>query len=247
MKESGLIRWYDIIDSTNSQARRCLDEIDNMAVFAAAYQTAGRGQRGNRWSSARGENLTFSILLKGAAAGGIGAGEQFRLSEVAALATYDFILSEGVECRIKWPNDIYFRDRKICGILIENILEGDAVAASIIGIGINLNQTEFPPELLNPVSLKMLTGVHRQPETALEKFMEHFTLRLQDIGDSEALKAAYESVMYRKNSEYQFRDLRTEEIFRGTIKGVSPCGKLVVRMPDGESEEFTFKEIGYII
>lgn len=247
MKKSSLIRWYDTIDSTNSQARRCLGEVDNMAVFAAGYQTAGRGQRGNKWSSAPGENLTFSILLKGKAAGGIRAGEQFDISEAAALSVYDFILSEGVECRIKWPNDIYFRDRKICGILIENILEGDAVAASIIGIGINLNQTSFPPELLNPVSLKMLTGVHRQPEEALEKFVECFESRLHGLSDRAALKAGYESVMYRKDSEYQFRDLVTEEIFRGTIRGVSPCGKLVVQTDSGELKEFTFKEIGYII
>lgn len=247
MKESSPVRWYDTIDSTNSQARRCLDEVDSLAVFAARYQTAGRGQRGNKWTSACGENLTFSILLKGAATGGTCAGDQFRLSEAAALAVYDFILSEGVECRIKWPNDIYFRDKKICGILIENILDGGAVAASIIGIGINLNQTSFPPQLLNPVSLRMLTGVQYQLETALDKFMECFTARLQSLGDGAALKSEYEAVMYRKDSEYQFRDLGSEEIFRGTIRGVSPCGKLIVQTAEGALKEFTFKEIGYII
>ncbi len=249
MKAETPIRWYDTIDSTNSEARRRLDDIDIMSVFAAKFQTAGRGQRGNRWTSAGGENLTFSILFKPGAGGTetLKAGEQFRISEIAALSVYDFALLQGVRCRIKWPNDIYFRDRKLCGILIENILAGDEVAASIIGIGLNLNQTVFPPELMNPVSLKQLTGVTYNLETALDDFVKCFNARLGQLGTPGLLEREYESVMYRKDVPYDFRDLASGDLFNGTIKGISPSGMLMVEMPDKSVKEYSFKEIGYII
>ena len=116
------ITWFDTIDSTNTEAKRRFQEIDKMAVFAARYQTAGRGQRGNTWSSEAGQNLTFSIALRLGedGAGVLPAKEQFSISVISALAVHRYLKILGVSSMIKWPNDIYVRDRKICGMLIEN-------------------------------------------------------------------------------------------------------------------------------
>ena len=146
MKAEIPITWAEVVDSTNSWASREMSVIDKMSVFAALYQTAGRGQRGNKWHSATGENLTFSIVLRfgNSLTGNVRAMDQFIITEVSALAVADFLTDKGADVRIKWPNDIYVRDRKICGMLIENSLRGDEVATSIVGIGINLNQRDFP-------------------------------------------------------------------------------------------------------
>ena len=148
MKAQTPITWFESIDSTNSEARRQMETVDKLSVFAAKYQTAGRGQRGNKWSSAAGENLTFSILapLSGDNRINVRAVDQFNITIVSALAVSDLLTKYGIDNRIKWPNDIYIRNKKVCGMLIENILDRDLVGTSIIGIGINLNQTDFPPE-----------------------------------------------------------------------------------------------------
>lgn len=252
MKAEMPIMWYDIIDSTNSEAKRRINDIDKMSVFAAKYQTAGRGQRGNKWSSASGENLMFSIALKFGQSGicRFKAADQFVLSEIATLAVHDFLTENNIVSKIKWPNDIYVRDKKICGILIENSLERDEISTSVIGIGINLKQQEFPPELLNPTSVFLLTGRKIEPESALVGFLEYFNNRLALISTEEGrarLEQDYLSVLYRKDGKYDYRDCTTGEIFKGLIKGISNGGKLTMKMPDDSIKEFTFKEISYII
>lgn len=252
MKAELPITWFDIIDSTNSEAKRRIKDIDKMAVLAAKFQTAGRGQRGNKWSSAEGENLTFSIALN------LGTGwperlkavSQFALSELAALSVQSYLEVLGVNAKIKWPNDIYVRDRKICGMLIENSLEGEFIGSSIIGIGLNLKQKDFPPELMNPTSVSLVTGKDIEPEDALGELMKHFSARLPLVFNAEgreALEDEYLSVLYRQGREYQYRDCLTGEVFNGTIKGISPGGQLSVKMPDGSIKVFSFKEISYIL
>ena len=142
MKERMTPIWFKELDSTNNEAIRGIENYDNLSVLAARKQFAGRGQRGNRWDTEPGANLTFSIVLKFRSEGmtPLPASRQFRLSRIAALAVCDYLKAKGVESRIKWPNDIYVRDRKICGMLIENSLDGKDVDWSVIGIGINLNQ-----------------------------------------------------------------------------------------------------------
>ncbi|MGM9738689.1 MAG: biotin--[acetyl-CoA-carboxylase] ligase [Candidatus Cryptobacteroides sp.] len=252
MKTEMPITWFDVIDSTNSEAKRRISGIDKMAVIAAKFQTAGRGQRGNRWSSADGENLTFSIALKFGEETGelLKASSQFALSELAALSVHSYLSGLGIEARIKWPNDIYVRNRKICGMLIENALDGEYISSSIIGIGLNLKQKEFPPELMNPTSVSIVTGQDIEPANALADFIPHFTGRLGLLfsrDGRERLQADYLSALYRKDQEHQFRDCSTGEVFNGTIKGISTGGLLSVKMPDGSVKEFSFKEISYIL
>lgn len=113
-------------------------------------QSRGRGQRGNSWSSSAGANLTFSVVL---CPGFLETAQQFYLSKAVSLAVCDTVESFGVRPQVKWPNDIYIDGRKVAGILIENDLAGNFLSRSVVGIGINVNQTEFDPALPNPTSL----------------------------------------------------------------------------------------------
>ena len=168
------IIWLERVDSTNDEARRHISEIDNLSVVSALEQTKGRGQRGNRWSSQPGENLTFSLVVKDFR---IKANEQSAISQATALSLVDLLSRHEIKARIKWPNDIYTGDEKICGILIENSLKGSEIDWSIIGIGLNVNQTAFPEDLPNPTSMKLCTGNSNPYNTReiLEEFMGLFT------------------------------------------------------------------------
>jgi len=181
------IQWLETTDSTNSDVRRGLDTLANLSVIAARFQTAGRGQGSHTWLSPRDENLTFSILFRFGkdAIPEFPASEAVRITQVATLAVHDFLLSEGVESRIKWPNDIWVGERKICGMLIENILDGALVRSSIVGIGINLNQDSFDPSLPNPVSLSMLTGRHYPLENTLILLYKKICRRVALLGTSD--------------------------------------------------------------
>ena len=161
------ILWLETADSTNSELRRRIAGLDNLSIIAAREQTAGRGQGTHTWFSTPGRNLTFSILYRFGGAYALAASDAILITQVTTLAIRDYLLGHGVRARIKWPNDIWVEDRKICGILIENTLESGMVRESIVGIGLNLNETGWPPELPNPVSLRELTGREYAPETEL--------------------------------------------------------------------------------
>ena len=156
MKNKHDIIWLDTIDSTNEEARRRISEIDNLSVISANCQTSGKGQRGNTWSSNPSENLTFSIVTKFSTEGevpSVRAADQFVISEIGALAAIDCLATYNIEAKIKWPNDIYVGNKKICGILIENAVRDGRLATSIIGVGLNVNQLHFDPALPNPTSM----------------------------------------------------------------------------------------------
>ena len=277
MKKMYAVTWYDELDSTNNEAIRKAGSLDNMSVIAASHQTAGRGPRGNAWHAEAGENLTFSIFLRFRTPSDdregsfpeIMAADQFVLSETATLAQCRFLKRKGIDARIKWPNDIYAGNRKISGMLVENSLNGKYLATSVIGIGLNVNQTCFPPELPNPTSMSLLTGSHYELRTLLGEFMEVFTetvLMMNGIPHEE-LKELYEMELYRKGEQVMFLDIsgrpaylpanpvmsgnpggRSDETyFTGTVKGVSDTGMLQVMLPDGRVREFGFKEIAYVI
>ena len=173
------IIWLESVDSTNEECRRHISDIDNLSVVAALSQTSGKGQRGNSWISAPGENLTFSVVLKFPSSvsagepGPVKAYDQFVLSEIAALAVVDLLAEHGIQAKIKWPNDIYVGEKKICGILIENTLQGEWIQHSIIGIGLNVNQRNFDATLPNPTSMVLCNGSSDlETHTLLEEFMD---------------------------------------------------------------------------
>lgn len=238
------IKWYEELDSTNNELLRDIPGYDNLSVVAAVNQTAGRGQRGNRWLSEPGDNLTFSLLLKPA---GFPARDYMGFTFLSTLVIRDWLRDEGVPAVIKWPNDIYVGKRKICGMLIENGLEGDRIIYSVIGIGLNLNQTAFPGELVNPTSLKRLTGKTYDPKLALEQICALFEERLPALdGDREALYYAYAEDLFQAGLPCPYRDLETGSEFQGTIKGVTQDGRLLMER-EGTVRSYAFKEVGYIL
>ena len=150
MKNNPDIIWLDKAESSNDEARKAIDTLDNLSVVAVRCQTAGRGQGTNSWESAPGENLTFSVVLKDL---DISPKEQIAISQITAISVVDFLSKHGIEAKIKLPNEIYARSKKICGILIENSICSNRLRWSIVGIGINVNQTTFPSSLPNPTSI----------------------------------------------------------------------------------------------
>ena len=168
------IRWYDTVDSTNDEARRLIRDLDNLSVIAARCQTAGRGQGDHKWHSLPGENLTFSVVLKFGEQGlaPLAARDALTITETITLALRLYLEEKSISVRIKWPNDIYTGDKKICGILIENILHGSDIVSSIVGIGLNLNQTKFPADLPNPISVALMTGASYDPASELVRFRD---------------------------------------------------------------------------
>lgn len=249
MKDRVAIKWMETVDSTQNEVQRQQDGLDNLSVVAARNQTAGRGQRGNRWKTRPGENLTFSILLLPGRDGipAIPAGDQFVISEIVTLALHTTLEDAGIPSKIKWPNDIYVGDRKICGVLIENTLQGGMVHSSIIGIGLNVNQTEFDPEVMNPTSMKNLTGRTFDLQELLVLFMDCFRDELSKLTQRRITRVRYLSALYRFGTQHSYTDCATETVFEGKITGISQQGLLCVEMPDGIIREFGFKEISYII
>jgi len=235
--------WLDTIDSTNSEALRRLPELEGGTVLAAREQTAGRGQRGNTWFTEPGRNLTFSIVLKQLP---LQAAESVRLNFLTSVAVASFLESYGVKVAIKWPNDIYVEGRKICGMLIENTLgPGGRLMASVIGIGINVNQTGFP-QLANATSLALVSGKVYDLEAELQAFLALFEGLFEQL-DSEELMAAYSTRLFRKGVPSRYHDLLTDQEYQGVIEGVEPDGRLHIRNLDGGDYYYRFKEVSYIL
>lgn len=239
------ILWIESADSTNDAVRRQINEMDNLSVLAAECQTAGRGQKGNRWFSGSGRNLTFSIFLQPE----LQATRQFRISQITALSIIQLLGRHKINASVKWPNDIYVQDRKICGILIENTLRGDSIRHSIIGIGLNVNQESFPHEIPNPTSMRLETGKAFNLRKLLEEYIGIFKLMIMEMISDEThlTEREYMKYLWRKDVDHQYQDMRTGHIFTGKIIGVSESGCLLVKKKEGEPKEFAFKEISYII
>ena len=229
--------------STNDEARG--ERYEHMDVIWSEHQTAGRGQRGHSWHSTEGENLTFSVVLHPTF---LPIVEQFLLSEVVALALVDAMAEYGIECRIKWTNDIYARDSKLVGVLIEHSLAGDTLARTIVGIGLNVNQTEFPSDLPNPTSMALQRSAKFDREQVLRCFMR----KLQEwydvlsSGNKQLVESTYVSRMYHLLEEHPYM-LPSGEIIRARIRGVRPSGELILEHHDGIVREYAFKEIEFVL
>lgn len=222
------IIWYKSIDSTNDEAKRRIHDIDNLSVLSAMSQFAGRGQRGNSWSSAEGENLTFSVVLKFGEEGfpSLPADKSFVLVELAALSVVKLLEMHEINAEIKWPNDIYIGRNKVCGMLVENILGRNGVKLSIIGIGLNINQRNFDVNLPNPTSMLLeslkqkcftncSTDIYIDYEKidinmVLDEFLDIFKglcqVFLSFEADLSMLRDSYLSKLWRLNETSQFID-----------------------------------------
>ena len=239
------------VDSTNRYMR---DEAaalwqnrgtGNFAVVTAGHQTAGRGQRGNAWNSNAGENLLFSILVRPGET--LEVSRQFLLSQAVALSIHDAMKCYGVDTRLKWPNDIYAGNRKLAGILLELDYSGAFVEQAIIGIGLNVNQENFPPMDRKPVSMKML----REHDFILDDvlatvldFFEHYYAELR-YGNREAIAAEYKAQLFGIDMKNSFIDKNGH--FDAVIQDVESDGHLILRRYDGSTGRYAFKEVEMIL
>lgn len=168
------IIWLESTDSTNDELRRRLNLSGNLTIIAAERQSAGRGQGNHTWHSEPGRNLTFSVLLRHRC---LKASDALAVTSIMALGIRDYLHTKGIEPWIKWPNDIWVSEKKICGILVENSMRAGKIDFSIVGVGLDLNQTEWPSDLPNPVSLKELTGTEYDTREELRQLCDALAAR----------------------------------------------------------------------
>ena len=237
-----MIYHLDITSSTNDDARD--EKYREGDVVWAEFQTAGRGQRGHVWHSKRGENLTFSVVLEPTF---LPITEQFSVSEVVALSLVDMLAEYGIEARIKWTNDIYVGDKKLVGILIEHSLAPTTLRRTIVGVGININQTEFDASLPNPVSMAQLLGRELKAEEVLHCFLKHLQRNYASLREMQnVLHERYNSLLYRLN-EWHTYALPSGERFQAKILGTAPNGALRLEDENGKAKDYLFKEVEFVI
>ncbi|MDE6768514.1 MAG: biotin--[acetyl-CoA-carboxylase] ligase [Muribaculaceae bacterium] len=231
--------------STNTWVTANRDSLPMPSLVFARRQTAGRGQRGNSWESEPDKNLCCSIFLRPE---GVEPRSQFTVSEAVALAVVDLLAHYGVEAKVKWPNDIYVGDRKICGILIENAITPREILHTIAGIGVNLNQERFISDAPNPVSLTQLTGREYDIPEAAALLADSVERRLEMAMDEpEPLHKEFMTKMWRGDGgRYPFLDRLRGERIEASIAGVAPDGILTLDLGN-EQRSYAFKEIEFLL
>lgn len=233
-------------ESTNSYLRKLLieRELEEGTIIITNHQTAGRGQRGNTWESKKGENLTFSIVLYPTF---IPIYEQFILSQIVSLSIMKVLFQYNTDITIKWPNDIYWQEKKICGILIENALSEDRIENCIIGVGLNINQKQFDSDAPNPISLTHITQKDQELEPILMAIQNHILSYYQKIkeGNRISIIEEYKQSLFRKEGFHLYSD--GERTFEAQIIDIELSGHLILRTKDKKNLKFAFKEVKYIL
>lgn len=241
--------------------RPCLDM--PIPVIHAGFQTTGRGQTGNGWESKAYENLLFSYALR---TPDVAPEAQFVLSELASWVLYRTVcdlLPEELRPRltVKWPNDLYYDDGKLAGILVENSLQGKEIAYSITGIGLNINQTTWEGNAPNPVSLYSILGHRLDPKAVLARFMDYLTRYYNEPLDEQVWHKRYRSVLYRRTGFYPYIEREvsiaptaiarstenTPGVFLAEYANITPTGELVLRTESGEIKTYHFKQIRFVL
>ncbi|MBQ0153978.1 MAG: biotin--[acetyl-CoA-carboxylase] ligase [Bacteroidales bacterium] len=240
------------VNSTNDYLRLHPD----IVTLRTDFQTSGRGQAGNHWESEQGQNLLFSTRLKEI---GLAATDQWFINMLVAVALYETLNTKlstlNSTLTIKWPNDLYYGDKKLAGVLIENTLLGTHIADSIIGIGLNLNQTEWHSDAPNPVSLKQITGEDYDPDEIMNMFL---TTLAQLMPNMNRIRSDYMQHLYRREGFYWWEErevstmptmngTRTEQSFEAQIVDITPQGELVLQTRNQEIKTYHFKQIKYIL
>lgn len=244
------IMWLNDVESTNSFLAEKIQKKGSLPhgfVVCADYQSAGRGQGSNQWESERAKNLLFSLLLKPQS---VTVLNQFIISQVVALSLRDTVekfLQHKVS--IKWPNDIYVGDKKIAGILIENFLQGTKIKQSIVGVGLNVNQTSFTSDAPNPISMYQVANIKFDCRVILADFLSHIQAYFTDniIENSETIRNLYWKHLYRNEGFYPFED-RNNRQFYAKIKTILPNGHLVLERKNNlECFTYAFKEVRFCL
>lgn len=227
------------LESTNDEAAN--PKYKHGDIICAEAQSKGRGQRGNKWDSEDGANLTFSLVLEPEF---LKANQQFYLLEAVALSLVDMLGRYDIQAKVKWTNDIYVGDDKLAGILIDNDIYGENLGRSVVGIGLNINQATFASWVPNPTSMSLLLGHKLDKQEVLDAFYLSFISRFQMLidGTFSSLSTDYHQALYLLGEAHTYK-LPNGTSFEGTILGVSPNGELSVEDNTGKVRKFLFKEI----
>ena len=233
----------DAIDSTNSYLKKIILEkdISDYTIVTANFQTEGKGQLGYMWESEDSKNLLCSIYKKGL---GIKVEDQFVLSMLVSLSIIRTLEKLNLpKLYIKWPNDIMSDNKKICGILVENMVKQNSIKESVIGIGLNVNQDTFK-NLPNATSIKKIKGVAFNIDELLNDLANNIKKQFIDFNQSkiDLIFRQYEDVLYRMNIPSTFKNSEGD-VFTGFIKGVNNLGRLKVLLEDNLTKSYTIKDI----
>jgi BirA family biotin operon repressor/biotin-[acetyl-CoA-carboxylase] ligase len=246
MSIGSVIRHFEKVTSTNTLAASMIRETrpQEGTIITASFQEGGRGLGANRWESEPGKNLLMSVILYPVM---VCPGDQFIISQCVSLAVRDVVSMHTQDVSIKWPNDIYVSNDKIAGILIEHSIMGDTLESTVAGIGLNINQTVFTGETVNPVSLCMLTGKSYDINAIASELITFLDSRYKMVttGKIRQLEEEYHDALFRRGEWHRYTDSRGE--FEGKIDSVAPDGILTVFDRNGESGKYAFKEIDYIL
>ncbi|HNU60261.1 MAG TPA: biotin--[acetyl-CoA-carboxylase] ligase [Aquaticitalea sp.] len=234
------------IDSTNSFLKRISNDgpLEDMTVVVADYQTDGRGQMGTQWVSKDSNNLLFSVFKK---ITGLDVDAAFSVAIVVALSVFNTLVKlQLMNVRIKWPNDILSGNKKLAGILIENVVKQNRVQASVIGIGININQVHFE-DLPNASSLILETGRLFDRDEVLQMVLLELQAYFQilESGKSSYLKQLYEANLFRKDKPSTFTDAGGTK-FSGFIRGITESGNLKIEIEDAQIKEYDLKSVSLL-
>jgi len=237
----------DAINSTNQFLKDFVksSEVNNWTVVTAQYQTLGRGQMQTKWFSKKNKNLLFSVLIK---FDDLIIENQFYMNCAISLGIYSALVNYKIEgLSIKWPNDIMAENKKIAGILIENTLIKRHINYAVVGIGLNVNQTEFPVSLPIASSLKLLLNQDFNRDQLLQEIINKIKYYINYLEKKEFLflKKEYEKVLFKNGVPQIFED-NTKQVFTGKIIGISKLGKLRVEQENKMVKEFNFKEIKFL-
>lgn len=235
--------------STNEYLHELISRDDSLTeglVVWSDFQTSGRGQLSNCWESEEGKNLTFSMLFFPSF---LPINAQFLLSQFVSLGIVDYLTNEvGMsDVTVKWPNDIYWKNKKIAGVLIENLLMGTSISHTIVGVGLNVNQKKFLSDAPNPVSMSNATKRVFNLELELPKLVASIKSRYLQLikGDFSTLRAQYFNVLYRADNYYYYEDEKGS--FAAKIDSVADDGVLTLKLVSGELRRYAFKEVSFII
>ena len=246
-------RWYDTLGSTNAEAIRDINAgkgADAGAVYWTEEQSAGRGQGINRWHATPATNLTLSIV---AYPDHLPVDRLFALTQLTGLAVAatvrHFLPARAAEVSLKWPNDVYVGKQKIAGILVQNGLRGSRISWTVFGIGLNVNEVDFPPELATTAtSLRLLAGTDFDREAVANRLFSAFSdaYELTSPARLPELDQAYHQSLYLRDVSATYREIATGNIFSARIRGVASTGQLRLEMTDGRERLFSLREIGFL-
>jgi BirA family transcriptional regulator, biotin operon repressor / biotin---[acetyl-CoA-carboxylase] ligase len=232
------------VESTNNYATGLVHAEmaqSGTAVFAH-YQSKGKGQRAKSWQGESGKNIALSVVLKGFP---FSLSQSFLLSMATAVGVHNFFFAHaGSETKIKWPNDLYWRDRKAGGILIENIIQGNQWKAAVAGVGININQTQFGELGTKAVSLKQITGNSYEPVRLAKELCAHLANEFEMLAKQPSgIVEDYQKNLYKRGETVRLK--QGSRVFDAVVKGVSNTGKLIVE--HATEEQFAVGEVEWVM